>query len=394
MPVKRALDAYECRHGLGYTHDHRASATASRPRCCSSCRWARTAEVHRSRCATRADSAKRLQLFSFVEFCLWNALDDMTNFQRNFSTGEVEIEGSVIYHKTEYRERRNHFAFYGVNAPVAGFDTDREIVRRARTTGLHEPECRPGRAIRGTPWRAAGRPIASHCLDVALAPGKRETSCSSWATSKTRPEEKWEAPGVINKRAARALMARFNAASRWTRRSTRFASTGTGCSSRYEVESPDERLNRMVNIWNQYQCMVTFNMSRSASLLRDRHRPRHGLPRLQPGPARLRAPGARARPRAPPRHRLHAASGRQRLPPVPAAHQAGQRRRRQRLQRRSAVAHPRRGRLPQGDGRLGDPATSRSRSTTTRRDAAPLLEHLRRSFAPRGRTTSGRTGCR
>ena len=35
--------------------------------------------------------------------------------------------------------------------------------------------------------------------------------------------------------------------------------------SKYHVESDDERLNRMVNIWNQYQCMITFCMSRSAS---------------------------------------------------------------------------------------------------------------------------------
>ena len=35
--------------------------------------------------------------------------------------------------------------------------------------------------------------------------------------------------------------------------------------STYHLESGEEKLNRMVNIWHQYQCMVTFNMSRSAS---------------------------------------------------------------------------------------------------------------------------------
>ena len=35
--------------------------------------------------------------------------------------------------------------------------------------------------------------------------------------------------------------------------------------SKYNVNTPDDKMNRMVNIWNQYQCMVTFNMSRSAS---------------------------------------------------------------------------------------------------------------------------------
>ena len=48
--------------------------------------------------------SKNINLFSFVEFCLWNAQDDMLNYQRNLNTGEVEIDGNTIYHKTEYRE--------------------------------------------------------------------------------------------------------------------------------------------------------------------------------------------------------------------------------------------------------------------------------------------------
>jgi hypothetical protein len=80
-----------------------------------------------------------VKLFSFIEFCLWNAQDDGTNFQRNFSTGEVEVVGSTLYHKTEYRERRNHYAFYHVNAKVAGFDTDRETFL-GLYNGFSEPD--------------------------------------------------------------------------------------------------------------------------------------------------------------------------------------------------------------------------------------------------------------
>lgn len=61
-----------------------------------------------------------------MEFCLWNAVDDSTNFQRNYSTGEVEVEGGAIYHKTEYRERRSHYAVFGVNRTPDGFDTSRD----------------------------------------------------------------------------------------------------------------------------------------------------------------------------------------------------------------------------------------------------------------------------
>ena len=67
-------------------------------------------EINQLTLTNNSKETKDFSVFSYVEFCLWNAMDDMTNFQRNFSTGEVEVHGSAIYHKTEYRERRNHYA--------------------------------------------------------------------------------------------------------------------------------------------------------------------------------------------------------------------------------------------------------------------------------------------
>jgi cellobiose phosphorylase len=125
MPVKRELDQFECRHGLGYTR-----ITAVRQGIEAEVLYfvplGINAEIHQVTLRNQSARPRTLSLFSFVEFCLWNANDDMTNFQRNFNTGEVEVEDSAIYHKTEYRERRDHFAFYSVNAPIAGFDTERE----------------------------------------------------------------------------------------------------------------------------------------------------------------------------------------------------------------------------------------------------------------------------
>ena len=65
-------------------------------------------------------------MFPYVEFCLWDAMDDSSNFQRNFSIGEVELEPEAIYHKSEYRERRNHYAVLWANRPYDGFDTARD----------------------------------------------------------------------------------------------------------------------------------------------------------------------------------------------------------------------------------------------------------------------------
>jgi cellobiose phosphorylase len=264
MPVKRDLDFYECRHGLGYTqitgerHNVRVETTLFIP-------LGHTAEVHRVVVKNTGKAAKSVRLFSYIEFCLWNAYDDMTNYQRNFSTGEVEIEGggSTIFHKTEYRERRDHFAFYHVNSRVAGYDTDRETFV-GLYNGLHEANV-PSKGQSGNSVASGWQPIASHSLDVQLEPGEEETFVFLLGYVENPVADKWEKPGVINKKRAHALIEQFSTAEQVEAALTRLRDHWTALLSHFHVSSPDEKLNRMGNIWNPYQCMVTFNMSRSAS---------------------------------------------------------------------------------------------------------------------------------
>ncbi len=262
MPVKRKLDFFECRHGLGYTqitgerNGVRVATTFFVP-------LGHTAEVHRVTVKNTGTAAKSVKLFSYIEFCLWNAYDDMTNYQRNFSTGEVEIVGSTIYHKTEYRERRNHFAFYHVNAPALGFDTDRETFM-GLYNGMHEPAV-VSRGESGNSVASGWAPVGSHGLSVALAPGEEKTFVFVLGYVENPNEEKWESLGVINKTRALALIDQFSTAAQVDAALTKLADHWTRLLSNYQVTSPDEKLNRTANIWNPYQCMVTFNMSRSAS---------------------------------------------------------------------------------------------------------------------------------
>lgn len=261
LPVRSPLDFYECRHGLGYTeitggkNGVRAAVLFFVPLDFSG-------EIHRVSLSNNSEKKKELRLYSFIEFCLWNAYDDMTNFQRNFSTGEVEVDGSVIYHKTEYRERRDHYSFYSVNAPITGFDTDRDSF-----LGPHNGFGNPA-AVSASSFSSMAdgwSPVASHCLEVDLAPGESKDFVFILGYAENPKEEKWEAPGVINKKRALAMIGVF-----WDTASVDRAFNGlkaywNALLSRYTVQSGDEKLDRMVNIWNQYQCMVTFNLSRSAS---------------------------------------------------------------------------------------------------------------------------------
>jgi len=264
MPMKKELSSFECRHGLGYTQ-----ITGTRNGLRAEVLYfvpigGQTCEVHQVTLKNEGSTPKKVKLFSFIEFCLWNAADDGTNLQRNFSTGEVEVVGSTIYHKTEYRERRDHFAFYHVNAPVSGFDTDRESF-----IGLYNGFGEPDVPIAGESKNTVASgwsPIASHGLDVTLAPGEEKKFVFLLGYVENPRDEKWEKPGVINKTGAQKLIAEFSTPEQVTAAMDKLRAHWEGLLSNYSVESGDEKLNRMVNIWNPYQCMVTFNMSRSASL--------------------------------------------------------------------------------------------------------------------------------
>ena len=261
-PCKTELDFYECRHGMGYTRITGAKDGVSAS-LLMFVPLKTHAEVLKLTLRNTTKKAKRVKLFSFVEWCLWNASTDMENFQRNFSTGEVEIEGSTIYHKTEFKERRNHYAFYGVNAKIAGFDTDRETFL-GLYNGFDDPDAvRAGKSANSVAhgWS----PIAAHQLDVALRPGESKDLVFTLGYIELPEGEKWQRKGVVNKKPAKAILKRFDTSAKVDRAFAQLKSYWDDLLSRYSVKSGNERLDRMVNVWNQYQCMVTFNMSRSAS---------------------------------------------------------------------------------------------------------------------------------
>ena len=262
QPVKTDLDSYECRHGLGYSR-FSSSKNGVESDLLVFVPMDDTCEIQKLVLKNTSGEKKSLKLFSYVEWCLWNAMDDMTNFQRNLSTGEVEIIGSTIYHKTEYRERRNHYALYSVNAEIAGFDTSREDFF-GPYNGPDSPDA--VKAGKCTNSVASGWfPCAAHELDVELLPGESKSLVFVLGYCENPEDQKWEAQDVINKAPAEAMLARYQTDEDVEKAFAKLKSYWMGLLDIFHVETADEKVNRMVNIWNQYQCMVTFNMSRSAS---------------------------------------------------------------------------------------------------------------------------------
>ena len=261
-PVRTPLDFYECRHGMGYTricgekNGLRADVLFFVP-------VGGNCELHRLTIENRSGAGKRFKLFSFVEWCLWNGASDMENFQRNLSTGEVEIHGSAIYHKTEYKERRNHYAFYSVNSPIDGFDTDRESFLGSYN-GFDSPDAVKEGKSRDS-IAHGWSPVASHCKEICLEAGESVSLIFILGYVENRQEDKFDAEGLLNRAGAEEMMARFGTCEKADKAFRELKQYWDGLLGRFQVSTPDPKVDRTVNVWNQYQCMVTFNMSRSAS---------------------------------------------------------------------------------------------------------------------------------
>ncbi|MFP4281895.1 MAG: GH36-type glycosyl hydrolase domain-containing protein [Opitutales bacterium] len=262
-PVKAKHDKWECRHGLGYTR-FLAEKDGLEVELLFFIPPDENVELWRTTVRNKSGAAKTVQLFSYIEFCFYEALNDMTNFQRTFSIGQVEVEESEIYHKTEYRERRDHYTLFGCTREIDGFDTSRDEFIGIHN-GLHEaqvPFAGKARNSIAHGWS----PIGSHALTLELKPGAEEEFAFILAYIDHGPENKFVAPHVINKEKAKAVMAKYRDPAGLDAAFGALQERWVDLLGAFQMNSPCPIMNRMGNTWNQVQAMATFNLSRSASM--------------------------------------------------------------------------------------------------------------------------------
>ncbi|MBN2708928.1 MAG: hypothetical protein JXR46_07785 [Calditrichaceae bacterium] len=261
-PMRVALDRYECRHGMGYTkiqgekNGLEITITFFIPPGYRNEIW--DVKVH-----NKSTKIKDIRLWSLIEWCLWEAYDDMTNFQRNFSTGEVEVEDGIIYHKTEYRERRNHYGYFACSHPVSGFDTSRDAFA-GFYNGLDCPQVISDGHCKNSITHGWS-PVGVHQVDMELKADQEQSLFFLLGYAENPKDKKFIKPGVIFKTEAQRVFKEFSVKGSVAKSFKNFNHYWENLLANYQAETDDEIVNRMVNSWNQYQCMVTFNLSRSAS---------------------------------------------------------------------------------------------------------------------------------
>jgi cellobiose phosphorylase len=264
QPTRHDLENYTCRHGMGYTvigsryRGIEAHTNYFVPLDENLEIWQLTITNQRSKRAA-------LSVFSSIEFCLWDAQDDATNFQRNFSIGQVEVEDGVIYHKTEYRERRNHFAYFACSGKVETFDTQREVF-----VGPYRGWERPVGVERGRLANSVAHgwaPIGAQHVKLELEPGETQQIIFVLGYHENPQDQKFDPPEsqTLNKKSVKPVIAKYLDSAHVNTAFEKLRQYWARLLGICQVETPDVHTNRMVNIWNAYQCMATFNMSRSAS---------------------------------------------------------------------------------------------------------------------------------
>jgi len=265
QPTQNELKEYSCRHGQGYTiikstyNDIEAQIKYFVP-------LGESLEIWQLTLVNNRNKKVNISVFSCIEFALWNAKDDATNFQRNFNIGQIEVEDNTIYHKTEYRERRNHFAFFSCSEQMVGYDTQRESFLGSYQ-GWNEPEVvKKGKSRNSIANGWA--PIGSHHISITLKAAETRQVIFLLGYHENPPEDKFDprTSQTLKKTKVKQIIDRYLKLENVEKSFRDLKANWSNLLGKIHVETPDIHTNRMVNIWNPYQNMVTFNLSRSASL--------------------------------------------------------------------------------------------------------------------------------
>ncbi|MFW9952017.1 MAG: GH36-type glycosyl hydrolase domain-containing protein, partial [Candidatus Thorarchaeota archaeon] len=264
QPKKKELTSYSCRHGLGYSiiessyKELQFKSTFFVP-------LNENMEIWEVELKNLNKNDKDISFFSCIEFCLWNALDDATNFQRNLNIGEVEVDKNTIYHKTGYRERRNHFSYFSCSESLDGFDTQRSIFLGTSRSWDNPIVIENGKSMNSLAngWY----PIGSHHIKLSLKPNETKKIIFILGFYENEECEKFNPSDslIINKSRVNSIINHYLDFNNVHKAFKELKKYWEVLLNKFKVDTPNLDVNRMINIWNPYQCITTFYLSRSAS---------------------------------------------------------------------------------------------------------------------------------
>ena len=187
-------------------------------------------------------------MFSYAEFCLWQAFNDLTDLQCSQGLGVARYEDDAVFYS--FFDVSTGYAFFASSGTVTGYDCVRE-----KFIGPYRSESNPAAVERGRCFNSeaqGGNPIAATSNTVKLDPGEAKTIIFILGVAEKKSD-------------AKALIQKFREKSVVDSEFQRLKEHWSGYLSSFNVETPDPEFNIMINVWNQYQCKTTFDWSRYVS---------------------------------------------------------------------------------------------------------------------------------
>lgn len=260
QPVGKPLDQYktECHHGTAYTTiksdyaDIHSELTYYVP-------LNKTYEVWRTKITNNSDRYRNLSTFGFVEFTNENNYEqDQVNLQYTLFITRTSFEGNkIVQHINEnsgkdengsnWRER-----FFGVvGAPVSAYNGSLDSF-----IGSYRTYSNPVAVERGfcdNKLNYNSNACGALQSDIILAPGETK--------------EIIYVVGQKNPKVADEILAAYNEPGKVDAEVKELIAYWHGQLNNFQIETPSDEFNNMVNVWNAYQCFITFIWSRAASFI-------------------------------------------------------------------------------------------------------------------------------
>ena len=255
QPVGKPMESYksECRHGTAYTvisseyQKIDASTTYYVPK-------DKTHEVWSCTIKNNDDKERKLSVFGFIEFTNEdNYEQDQVNLQYSLFISQTKFEDNkvtqVLMENSEKDRRDRFFGLAGAKADAACGDLSKFI-------GEYRTYSNPVQVENGKldgSMNYNSNSCGALQSDIVLKPGEEVTLNYILGAEKSDKADEiikaYENKDTVKNEIAE--LKKF-----WHEKLDRFA-----------VETPSEEFNNMINVWNAFQCFITYIWSRAASFI-------------------------------------------------------------------------------------------------------------------------------
>ena len=264
--IDRKYDHYEARIGQGYTiitteyQGIKAELTYFVPRT-ESC------EIWKVRLHNKSGRQRNIQVYAFQELMMGNALNDIINQPNDkhftdirFNEEQQCLEATrrywVLNKKGATVEQPNidwkYKVYFSMSLPVKGFDSSLD-----QFIGKWRSEANPiaiEQGKMGNTQITAGDPVVALQSEAMLGVGRQLDFSVFMGIASKEEERPYDKLRINDYRKHAFLDEKLNEVKAYW----------SNYFGHVRVDTPDESFNLMLNVWNQYQSAVTFDMARNS----------------------------------------------------------------------------------------------------------------------------------